>query len=181
LGLRFEGQVGATWDADLLLVDENGTLRRLALDLSAEGWGEATVPLDQVAEALLLVRNLGSIDGAAHRYTYAVHRDRGYPVEIASLEARSEADAVDVSWETTSERELIGFNVLRVREGGGAETVVNPVWIPALGEFDELTSYQFADRSAEPGVDYVYRLQAITADGLTSLSDPVVVRRAETP
>jgi len=181
LGLRFEGEIGARWEADLLLVDATGTMRRLALDLSAEGWAEITVPLDQVAEALLLVRNVGSEDGAAHRYTYAVHRDRGYPLEIAAFEARQQGETVDVYWESRAERELIGFNILRVREDGGAEEVVNPVWIPALGEGAEPTYYQYADRDTEPGVAYVYRIQAITTHGLTSLSDPVSVRLPPTP
>ena len=80
-----------------------------------------------------------------------------------------------------NDRDLIGFNILRAREDGGIEQVVNPVWIPALGEANEPTYYRFADRvAAEPGV-YEYRIQAITTDGLTSLSDPVVIRRPATP
>jgi hypothetical protein len=181
LGIRFEGEVSASWEVDLLLIDDDGSLRRRALELTDEGRGERTVPLDGVAEALLLVRSLGSEDGAAHRYTYAVHRERGYPFEITSLEARQRADGVDVCWDTGSERELIGFNVLRFREGGGPAVVVNPVWVPALGEPGEPTSYQLADRSVEPGVSYVYRVQAITVDGLTSLSEPLEVHPPETP
>ena len=177
LGLRFEGEFHASWEVDLLLVDDGGTIRRLALDLTPEGWGEATVPLQDVEEALLLVRSVGSEDGASHRYTYAAHRESGYPLEIASLRAQEQGGAVDLSWDTLSERALIGFNVLRRREGGAAETVVNPVWIPAVGDRDETTSYQFMDRGTEPGESYVYRIQAITGDGFTSVSEPLVVRR----
>jgi hypothetical protein len=177
LGVRFEGEFHASWEVDLLLVDNGGTIRRLALELTPEGWGEATVPLQDVQEALLLVRNVGREDGGSHRYTYAAHRESGYPLEIASLRASEQGGAVDLSWDTLSERALIGFNVLRSRESGGAETVVNPVWIPAVGDRDETTSYQFMDRGTEPGVSYVYRIQAITGDGFTSLSEPLVVRR----
>ena len=177
LGIRFEGEFHASWEVDVLLVDDGGTIRRLALGLTPEGWGEATVPLQDVEEALLLVRSVASEDGASHRYTYAAHRESGYPLEIGSLRAHDQDGAVDLSWDTLTERALIGFNVLRSREGGGAETVVNPVWIPAVGDRDETTSYQFVDRGTEPGVSYVYRIQAITADGFTSVSEPLVVRR----
>ncbi len=177
LGLHFEGGVGAAWEADLLLWDTSGAVRRLALPLDGGGRGEIAVPLDGVAEVVMLVRNLGSQDGAAHRYTYAAHREPGYPVEFGSLEARHLGHSVDLSWETSSEQELIGFNILRSRDAGGTESVVNPVWIPALGERDASTSYQYFDRSVEPGASYRYRVQAITVRGMTSLSDPVVVRR----
>jgi len=181
LGIRFEGGFEATWEADLLLVAEDGTLRRLAVELSPEGWGEVTVPLDEVSEALLLVRNVGSEDGGSHRYTYAAHRERGYPWELVSFDARHGVDGVALEWETGSEQSLVGFNLLRSRANGGAEVVVNPVWFPALGSLDEATSYGFVDRGAEPGVTYVYRVQAITGNGLTSLSEPIVARPPVAP
>jgi hypothetical protein len=180
LDLRFEGELTAGWEADLLLIDEAGILRRLAIDVSDEGWGQSTVPLDGVAEALLLVRNVGSGDRAAHRYSYAAHRVRGFPFEISTLEARpigEAGDGIDITWDTTSESRLIGFNVLRVREGGGSEVVANPVWIPALGDEARPTSYHFLDRDVVPGASYLYRVQGITSDGLTSTSDPVVAGR----
>ncbi len=182
LDLRFDGELTAGWEADLLLIDETGILRRLAIDVSSEGWGQSTVPLDGVAEALLLVRNVGSEDGAAHRYSYAAHRVRGFPFEISTLEARPIGDAgdgIDITWETTSESRLIGFNVLRIREDGGSEVVANPVWIPALGDRARPTSYHFLDRDVDPGASYIYRIQGITSDGLTSTSDPVVARRPD--
>ena len=177
LSLRFEGEYGAAWEADLVLVDGEGVLRRLALDITAEGSGTSRVPLQGVVEAWLLVRNLGGEDGAAHGYSYAAHRERGYPVEIASFQAVDLGDGVDLSWDTASERDLVGFNVLRTTPGAASETVVNSVWIPALGEPDATTSYQFLDREARRDVTYVYRVQAITLDGLTSLSEPFVLRR----
>jgi hypothetical protein len=179
LSLRFEGEIDARWEADLLLIDAAGTPRRLALQLSAEGWAENTVPLEDVEEALLLIRNVGSEEGVPQRYTYAAHRERAYPVEVAFTEVRHRGDAVDLSWDTRSETDLIGFNVLRTREDGGSVVVANPVWIPAMGEGDQSVSYQFVDRDVKRGVGYVYRVQAITLDGLTSHSDPIVVRPAE--
>lgn len=177
--VHFEGEFTARWEADLILVGDDGTRRRLALDFSPEGRAEATVPLGGLAEALLLVRNVTD-DGSPRRYSYAVHRERGYPFEMASFEALAADDptqGVIVSWETASEQELVGFNILRVREEGGSEVVVNPVWIPGLGDASNATAYQYLDRGADPDTSYVYRIQGITRLGLTALSDPVTLRR----
>ena len=48
LSLRFEGEIDARWEADLLLIDAVGTVRRLALEPSPEGWAENTVPLESM-------------------------------------------------------------------------------------------------------------------------------------
>jgi hypothetical protein len=175
LRVHFEGEIVARWEADLLLLGARGTIRRLPLALSVDGRGEIIVPLDDVAETWLMIRNLGSDDGEAHRYTYSAHLEPEFPFELASVEARTLEEpfsGVLVSWETTSEQQLVGFNVLRFRENGGSPLAITPVWIPALGDLTNSTSYRFLDRTAESGVPYLYRIQGITRDGLTSLSDP---------
>jgi hypothetical protein len=184
LRLHFEGDFAARWEADVILVGDLGTMRRLPLHLSAEGRGETTVPLEGIAEALLLVRNIGGSDDGPHRFTCAAHLEKGFPVEIVALDAaplEQPDDGVLISWETLAEQELIGFNILRQREDGGRVTVVNPVWIPALGDLSTQTSYHFIDRSAGPGISYSYRIQAITISGLSSHSTPVVVKGAVGP
>jgi len=179
LRVRFEGGFGARWEADLLLRGTRGQFHRLPLHVSAEGRAETTVPLDGLAEALLLVRNLGGEDGAAHRYTYAAHRAKGYPFELASFEASVEPRSGDVlvSWETAAEQGLFAFNVVRTWEGGGQPQVLNPVWIPAVGEEGRVTAYFFLDTTAERGANYRYQVQGITTDGLTSLSEPLDFHR----
>src|SRR6185295_19923568 len=83
LRVHFEGEIGAHWQADLILLENGGALRRLTLDLGNEGRGEGRVPLGEVSEAWLLVRNLGSEDGAARRYTYSARREPDYPFETS--------------------------------------------------------------------------------------------------
>ncbi|HKQ61166.1 MAG TPA: fibronectin type III domain-containing protein [Candidatus Polarisedimenticolaceae bacterium] len=175
LRVRFEGDLSATWEADLLLVSRTAGLRRLALHVSGDARAESVVPLDGLDEAWLLVRNVEAEDGLAHRYSYAAHREAGYPFELTALEARRGAEpraGVLISWETSSERDLIGFNLWRVPEAGGTPVVINPVWIPAAGDASVATSYRFLDGSAEPGVTYVYRLEGVTIDGLSARSEP---------
>jgi hypothetical protein len=178
LRVHFEGEFGADWRVDLLLLGQDGAMRRHAVPLS-EGRGESTVPLDGLESVLLLIRNLGE-DGEAHRYTYAAHHEKGYPFEIAALEARNvvvPSPGVEIGWSTASEQDLIGFNILRSREEGGATVAVNPIWIPALGDGSATTAYRFLDRTAETGVSYVYRIEGVTGAGLTSLSEPVSIVR----
>jgi hypothetical protein len=178
-GLRvyFEGEFTARWEADLLLVGSRGTLHRIPLVLSDENRGEHTLPLDGTREAILLIRNVGSeTTDAPHRYSYAAHVEKGFPFELVIAEARPVQrpdGGVLVAWETASEQQLIGFNVLRYRNADGPETTINPVWIPALGDAEVPTSYRYVDLSATPDQSYVYRIQGITRDGLTSLSEPI--------
>lgn len=178
LRVRFEGEPMAGWDADLLIVGRKGSLRRLPLNLSDEGRGERSLPLDGVGEVLLLIRRTGEVE-QEQRYTYSAHHDAAFPFVLSSLNAVRGQDEreVFVSWETSSEERLVGFNILRYRKGNDQPVAINPVWIPALGDPSLATAYHFVDRSALPGVAYSYRIQAITLDGLTSESAPSEIRR----
>ena len=172
LRIHFEGEFPARWETDLLLVGESGAVHRLALDASTDDGVEAIIPLDGLAEALLLVRNVGSEDGLAHRYTWSAHRESGFPFELATMEVDRRSNGVLVEWETASEQQLVGFNILR-RRGDGEVVTINPVWIPALGSETRATSYSFLDTTAEPGVTYHYTVQGVTGGGLTSVTVPI--------
>jgi hypothetical protein len=176
--IQFEGDLTADWGVDLVLVNRRGIKHRVPLSLTPERRGEVVVPLDDLDEAWLLVRNVGSDDGGAHRYTYLASYEPGFPFEVIELRARrqtSTKDAVVVAWDTAVEHDLVGFNILRRVEHGDTEQTLNPVWIPALGGFSDETSYRYVDRTAEPGVNYVYRIQGITTAGLSSYSEPVPI------
>jgi len=172
LRVHFDGDFSASWGVDLLLVQRDGSKRRLAVPLD-DGRAETTVPLDGVVEAWLLIRNLGGEARTLRRYTYSAHHETGFPYELTSLAATRTDSGILVAWETDAETHLFGFNVVRRRETAGTDVTVNPVWIPALGRPTEATSYRFLDRSAEPGVHYLYRIEGITLDGLTSPSAAV--------
>jgi len=181
LHVRFEGDFLATWEADLLLVAENGAPRRVPFALGPEGRGELTVPLRGIRDAVLLVRNLASVDGAAHRYSLTAFHEPRFPFDLVTLDARSvdgRSGGVLVAWETASEHALVGFNVVRVEADGGSEVVVNPAWIPAMGGRAEPAAYRFLDRSTDPLRAYSYRIEGLTTDGIASSSPPVLVPRS---
>jgi hypothetical protein len=174
-GLRvdFEGDFTASWEADLILTSGQGAIHRVPLAIE-DGRVELTVPLDGLAEAVLLVRRLGDEDPEPKGYSYSAQREVGYPFELADLRVEALGDhGLLVEWETTQEHRVVGFNVLRSRADGGPETRVNPVWIPALGAPDRAVGYRYLDTSARAGVRYEYTIQAVTHTGLTSHSRPV--------
>jgi hypothetical protein len=177
LTIRFEGDLAARWAADLLLVLDDGELHRVPLSLDADDAGEMSVPLQDVREVLLLVRNLDGEGRPARRYSWAAHFEPGFPTEFGALHAEpaGAGGGALVSWETSSERGLLGFNVLRARLDGGEGVRVNPVWIPSLGESGGPASYSFFDAAAEPGIAYRYHVQAVTLEGLASRSDAVAL------
>lgn len=174
--VRLEGEVNARWEADLILIREGRPPHRLAVPIRPDGKGEVTVPLDDLTEALLLVRNVDGEEREARRFTWSAFRHAAYPFEMGAAAAApaGPGQGVVVSWETLSESGALGFNVLRTREDGGITIRVNPVWMPAVGDRTSAALYQFVDAGAEPGVSYVYRIEGITPEGLTSLSEPVV-------
>jgi hypothetical protein len=174
----FEGGIPGRWSADLVLSSRDGSLQRVAVPVNDEGRGELTVPLDGLDEALLLVRNVTLDDDRPLRYTWSVHRERDFPFSLGGLDATLDGagSGVLVSWETLSEIRLLGFNLLRTDEDSGEIVRVNPVWVPAVGDRGVPMSYQFLDVTASPDHRYLYRLEGITLEGLTSLSDGVVPR-----
>jgi len=178
--VRFEGDVSARWSADLLLVRDDGALHRVPVVLDAEDAGELSVPLQDVREAVLLVRNLDAEGRPARRYSWAAHFEPGFPAEFGALHAESggPGGGAMVSWETSGEQGLLGFNVLRARSDHGEAVRVNPVWIPSVGESSGPASYSFFDATAAPGVAYRYRVQAVTLEGLASRSEAVTLAPA---
>lgn len=176
--LLFEGGGFETvWELDLLWNHADGTRHRIAVELE-DGRGEIALPLQGAESIWLMIRNLGGNDVGEARYTFAAHHEPDFPVEFSTLEVlrnQAEPSGVVVSWDTRSEEDLVGFSVLRRRGNQGAFRPVDGVWIPALGQVDRPSSYRLMDREIEPGVEYEYRVQAITRWGLVVVSPVATV------
>jgi len=186
--VRVEGELPGRWEADLVLFHRGaGVARRISLDLSDDARGEVTVPLDPfLREAILLVRRLdGETDwgsDAPLRFSWSARPEPGFPCVLGPVEAARGDDrepAVAVSWSTESEHGLAGFNVLRTDPRTRRTVRVNPIRIPALGDLTTESWYQFVDASADGDTVYDYRVEAVTGEGLSSLSDAVRVRLAD--
>lgn len=97
------------------------------------------------------------------------------PVELTSFTAEPSAGMVTLRWETASEVENIGFNVLRGTEREGAYSKINGEMIPGAGTTTEPRSYSFVDENISGGL-YFYQLEAIATNGDKQLSGIVEVR-----
>jgi hypothetical protein len=174
--LRFEGDLAARWGADLLVVSNEGALHRVPLALDADDAGVLSIPLQDVREVLLLIRNLDPEGRPPRRYSWTANFEPGFPAAFGAVRAETAGPGGGalVSWDTASEQSLLGFNVLRARDEGEA-VPVNPVWIPSLGEPSGPASYSFFDASAVPGVAYRYLVEAVTLEGLKSRSEDVAL------
>ena len=173
--LVVEGERATDWDADLLVVSSAGAIHRVPMEIDDTGRGEISVPLIANDELILLVRNAGTGAQAPAAWTWSAAALPGYPVEFDVLDVVPEPRGGGrlVTWETRSERDLIGFDIIRRREDWSSPVRVNPVWIPSAGDAATPGAYQFLDATAEVGASYVYTIEAITRHGLHAASEPL--------
>ena len=87
-------------------------------------------------------------------------------IDVSPKEREGTIEGLEVRWMSNSDLDLKGYNLYRRVKGDSAEMLqVNYNLLPTLME-------RYADRKAEEGVRYEYRLQAIDSSGLKSeLSD----------
>jgi hypothetical protein len=101
------------------------------------------------------------------------------PVEMLSLDAKAAEDLINVLWSTASEQDASHFVVERSGDGVAFEPIGQ---VPAAGNSQVITSYQFPDQRPLNGTNY-YRLKTVDTDGTTGHT-PVVMaefRRGSIP
>jgi len=97
------------------------------------------------------------------------------PVELESFMATvGDRPGVQLSWKTGSETNNAGFNVLRSGRPNDHYAKLNEQLIPASRE----GKYSYADLSAEAGVRYYYKLEALDLQGNVTLHGPIMVEAA---
>ncbi len=77
--------------------------------------------------------------------------------------------SIEISWETESEFDTVGFNVLRSDNATGPFTRINEITIPGSADPVAGGSYQFVDPDVEPGSTYYYRLEDVEYDNTTQV------------
>jgi hypothetical protein len=99
-------------------------------------------------------------------------------VQVVSFEATGRVGDVEVSWETASEVDTLGFNLYRATKVDGPRVLVNEDLIasqvPPGSTFG--AAYTYKDAPAKPGVLY-YWLEVMNVQGQTELHGPVSARR----
>jgi hypothetical protein len=97
-------------------------------------------------------------------------------IELASFSASAapEGSAILLTWETASEVDNLGFNVYRAQSPQGERARLNAALIPSLNPGSPTGAvYTWLDESAQPGVTYLYWLEAVDVHGGTTFHGPV--------
>ena len=148
--------VSTTPGSEDLHITSGSAAENLAADLSS------TFDFDIDSGGRVLPWDIGADDIAA---TTAV--------ELVSFEARGIDGAVELTWETGSEIDNLGFHLYRSLTEEGAYEQITASVIPGLGSSPEGAKYAYHDSGRTNGVTYYYRLEDIETTGVTELHGPV--------
>jgi glucose/arabinose dehydrogenase len=95
-------------------------------------------------------------------------------VTLASFEARQQGEAVQVSWETASELNNVGFNLYRALVAGGERTFL--AYAPSAAPGSSAGAvYTFSDVDVAEGQTYWYWLEDVDVQGGVHQHGPVSV------
>ncbi len=94
-------------------------------------------------------------------------------IDLARFEAKAQAGAVLLEWETATELDNLGFNLLRARAADGIRSQLNAALIPAQNPGSVMgATYSFLDQSVEANTTYYYWLEDVGVNGLVTLHGP---------
>jgi hypothetical protein len=106
-------------------------------------------------------------------------KDQSLAVEVSSFKAAASYNSVTLTWQTQSEVENAGFNILREDPGTGAFKLVSSYTsndsLRGLGTSSTGQTYDFTDSRVISGTVYQYEIQSVTSDGFTKNIDTVQV------
>lgn len=110
-----------------------------------------------------------------HTVIYA-NQDVTLPVELSAFSAIMENGRVLLKWTTESERDNLGFNILRAEEKEGAYKKINGRLIEGAGNSTTRIEYQYYDdRDIHVNNTYYYKLQDLDINGGSRMNGPVDV------
>lgn len=102
--------------------------------------------------------------------------DNPLPVELAGLEATLQEGSVFLTWRTASETNNAGFHV--ERRGPRSSQWTKLGFVEGAGMAQQPQTYEFVDEDLPFTADSLsYRLRQVDADGSSSLSEEITVRR----
>jgi hypothetical protein len=98
-------------------------------------------------------------------------------VALAGFTAESGKDGLFIFWETVSEFDVAGYNLLRSASPDGPYTRINPAFMPAQAGGSLMgASYRYADPDVRSGATYYYVLEIIKLDGRSEQYGPISAR-----
>ncbi|MBN2209519.1 MAG: DUF1565 domain-containing protein [Candidatus Coatesbacteria bacterium] len=96
-------------------------------------------------------------------------------IELSSFEARAGRESIILTWETATEIDNAGFVLFRVVENHADHEQISGL-IPAAGSAASGAAYKLVDRSARPGLTYLYYLIDIDTAGTWTVHGPASAR-----
>jgi len=103
--------------------------------------------------------------------------DESLPVELVSWEVIEDENSILLQWETRSELNNLGFNILRsTKEEGKYEQIASyktEKELQGQGSSPTARKYSFTDHYVEKNVPYWYKLVDIDFSGKETIHDPV--------
>jgi formylglycine-generating enzyme len=93
-------------------------------------------------------------------------------ITLVSFEANPGSNKVTLTWETATEIDNAGFNILRAESENGPYVKINATIIPAKAGATQGATYQFIDSTAKNRTTYYYKLQDIGLNGSTTDHGP---------
>ncbi len=94
-----------------------------------------------------------------------------------SLTTFREAE-ITIEWETASEVETVGFNILRGETPQGEFKQINAQLIPASSDPFSDNSYSYVDTNVQAGETYYYFLEDVEAGGRANRHGPLEIKAA---
>jgi hypothetical protein len=145
--------------------------------MQVEGNGVADVPQGQqkvIAVTGTSVRGNRAMTGALAVGPWeAIQWSSITAVTLTSFEAVGVPGAVELSWETGSEIDNLGFHVYRASHEDGPYERITKAVIPGLGSSPSGARYTYVDDGVPAGETRHYKLEDIETTGATKLHGPV--------
>jgi hypothetical protein len=94
-------------------------------------------------------------------------------VELVALAAQGLDSAVELTWQTGSELDNLGFHLSRSTNAAGPWQRITASLIPGLGSSPEGKRYAYTDAGLLNGTRYFYRLEDVDASSKTTAHGPV--------
>lgn len=130
-------------------------------------------------EALSLVLVDGPEGGEA---SARFRRLPGYPAVLSSFSAEWDGGAARLAWRTSSHQDLLAWVVSRLREeADGGLLLEGREVLPTTESSEESAGYLLVDREARPAERYLYRVAALTKDGVLSEAFEAAVEAVPAP
>lgn len=102
--------------------------------------------------------------------TFSFNLDCPTSVQLASFNAKAQANHVNLKWATANESNVVGFNVWR-KQGRGAWKQLNATTIDAKHALNGADNkYTFTDAAVKAGKKYKYKLEVVMTGDASSWS-----------